>query len=291
MWSEPERTGDMKMELRGRSALITGAAGGIGRALAMGLAREGVDPLVLCDIDPDGLQVTADLVMGLGRDTLGILADVSDLEAVEEMVGAAVEYAGRIDVLVNAAGVGVVGPIEVLSDDDWRWVLGVNLFGTINTVRCLYPGMMDRGSGLIVNIASGGGLFTFNPYVGPYGTSKFGVVGFSEALLLEAHGRGVGVTCVCPGVVRTAIFENTPVRGFRAEMKDESVRSLLASSQSADECAAEMIAAIRKGKFLCVTTPSARRVYFLKRHFPFAWYALVKGVARRTPRHVEKYRL
>jgi NAD(P)-dependent dehydrogenase (short-subunit alcohol dehydrogenase family) len=122
-------------DLRDKAVLITGAASGIGRAAALEFAREGADPIMLNDIDVEGLKATAALLEDLGCKATVLPADVSDFEAVKGMVETAFSEVGRIDVLVNVAGTAVAGPLELLDLSDWKKVLGVNLFGMLNTVN------------------------------------------------------------------------------------------------------------------------------------------------------------
>jgi len=276
-------------DLRDKAVLITGAASGIGRATAREFAREGAGPVILCDINAQGLRETAALVEKMGRGAVVIQADVSNHESVRRMVEIALEQAGRVDVLVNVAGIGIGGPLEVLTMEDWRKVLGVNLFGMLHTVNLVYPHMLERGEGHIVNVASGTGLVVPSPYNSPYNTSKFGAVGFSESLMLEAGAHGIGVTCVCPGVVKTPVYETSPVKGFSEEAA-EKLLMLLAVGEEAEDTARSIVKAVKKNRFLVVTTLHMKAMVFFKWYLSFIWFPLNKLISRLLVRYLERYR-
>ena len=286
-----EAGGNMKSmkDLRGKVVLITGAASGIGRATAVEFAREGAGPLILGDIDEEGLRGTSALVEELGSGAFVMPADLSDLGSVESMVDEALRSAGRIDVLVNVAGIGIGGPVEALDIEDWRKVIGVNLFGILHTVSTVYPHMLSRGSGHIVNVASGAGLVAVSPYNAPYNVSKFGVVGFSESLQYEACAHGIGVSCVCPGAVRTPIYENSPIRGFEPEARGEMMR-IMSTAEEPEDTARALIRAVKKNRFLVVTTPFMKAFYFAKKYLPFIWFPLMRLASRWMVRYLDRYR-
>jgi len=277
-------------DLRDKVVLITGAASGIGRATALEFAREGAGPLILCDINAEGLEETAAMIEGIGRSALAIPADVSNHEKVRKAVEKALEQAGRIDVLVNVAGIGVWGPLEVISMEDWRKVLGVNLFGMLHTVNLVYPHMLERGSGHIVNVASGAGLAVPSPYNSPYNTSKFGAVGFSETLFLEAGANGIGVTCVCPGIVKTPIYKNSPIKGFTQEMM-KRLPVILSVGEKPEDTARSIVKAVKKNRFLVVTTFVMKALVFFKWYFSFIWFPVNKLISRGLVRYLDRYRL
>ena len=277
-------------DLRDKAVLITGAASGIGRATAVEFANEGAGPLILCDINTEGLEETAAMVEGMGRSALVLPADVSNFEAVKRMVETALEQAGRVDVLVNVAGIGIGGPLEVLTMEDWRKVLGVNLFGMLHTTNLLYPHMLERGGGHIVNIASGAGLVAPSPYNAPYNTSKFGAVGFSESLMLEAGAHGIGVNCVCPGVVKTPIYESAPIKGFTEESA-EKLLMISSVGEEPEDTARSIVRAVKKTRFLVITTFHMKAMVFLKRYLSFIWFPVNKMVSRGLVKYLERYRL
>ena len=186
--------------LRGKVALVTGASQGLGRALALAYAGEGAS-LVLNSRSEEGLRPVAEEAEGLGADALAIAADVSRGADVERMVGAAVGRFGRLDVLVNNAG--LLGPrvrIEEYPEDEWRRVIDANLTGPFLVCRAVIPHLPEGGS--IVNVVSGVSVEGRAGW-GAYSVSKFGVEGLTQILAAELEERGVRVNAVDPGGMRT----------------------------------------------------------------------------------------
>ncbi|MGD0274760.1 MAG: SDR family NAD(P)-dependent oxidoreductase [Syntrophales bacterium] len=277
-------------DLKGTTVLVTGSASGIGRATAIEFARAGAATLILNDINRRGLEETAGSIERLGCQAIQLPADVSDFDAVKEMMESALSKTGNIDILINVAGKAIIAPLEKIDIDEWRQVLGVDLFCALHTVHCLYPHMMKRGSGHIVNVASVAGLFALHPYNAPYYVSKFGVVGFSEALMLEGSLHGINVTCVCPGGVKTPIYDTSPFKGFTEEARKKAKSMLLASAEEPEDTARAIVNAVTSNKYLVVTTSLAKSAYFLRRHFSLGWFPLMRKVARRFARDFDKYR-
>ena len=183
---------------RDRVALVTGAASGIGRAIALQLAQSGAR-VIATDIDAAGLAAMA-------GDTIAAEAlDVRDAEAFRALAGRAAARFGRIDYLFNIAGVAVAGEVQDVTPGAWRRVLDVNLMGTVNGIAAVYPLMIREREGHIVNMASIAGLLP-SPLLAPYAASKAAVVALSESLRIEARHHGVRVTLVCPGFVDTDMY-------------------------------------------------------------------------------------
>ena len=187
----------------GRTALVTGASRGIGRAIALGLARDGFD-VVVNDIarQEAELAAVAQEIGGLGRRGTAHLADVSDRAAVRSMVDAALAQAGQIDAVVNNAGILIASTVEDLGEDQWDAVMDVNAKGTFLVTQALLPHMRGRGYGRIVNIASIGGKHGA-PEQAHYSASKAAVMGFTRVLAQEAGPFGVTANCICPGIIVT----------------------------------------------------------------------------------------
>ncbi len=253
--------------LQARSALITGAASGIGKATAFAFAREGASPLILSDINGEVLAKTVAGVEAMGCAVKGIVADVSDPLSVKELVGEALQYCGSIHFLLNIAGRALVAPIEQQDLSDWHSVIDVNLWGPIHMVNAVYPHMVEQKRGHIVNISSINGLWAYQAFNAPYLVSKFGIVGLSESLKAESFIHGVNVTCICPGVVHTPIWENSSIKGFRPEVRKLSKPMGLTGEQP-EATARQIVRAVRKGRYLTVTTPFQKMHYVLRRHFP-----------------------
>ncbi|MET0648808.1 MAG: SDR family NAD(P)-dependent oxidoreductase [Pyrinomonadaceae bacterium] len=194
-----------RMRLAGRTAVITGAGGGIGRAIAVSLARRRCN-LALADIDEAGMAGTADLVRVHGVRVTCRRLDVADRAAVAAFPSAvAAEHAG-VDLLVNNAGVAVGGTFEQVSEEDFEWLFEINFWGVVRMTRAFLPLLCASGDARIVNLSSVFGLVA-PPEQVAYAASKFAVRGFSEALRHELNGSGVGVTVVHPGGVATSISE------------------------------------------------------------------------------------
>ncbi len=276
-------------DLRGRTAIVTGAAGGLGAAFSAALAGEGVSRQALVDTDEVGLGRVADTLEGLGCSVMRLAVDVADRESVLGMVGSVIEEFGGVDLLLNVAGVGVMAPVEALDPADWDTVLGTDLLGTINTTSAVYSHMVSRRGGHIVNVSSSSGLFIPVLYLSPYAAAKFAVVGFSEALMLEAAVHGINVTCVCPGNVRTGIHSTTPIKGFSEGARDLVLKSL-AIAERPESTARSMVKAVKKGRFLVVTTPFARSAYFVRRHAPGLYFAVMRRFAPAQAKAFDEFR-
>ena len=169
---------------------MTGAAAGIGRALATTLAGEGCD-LALSDVDEVNLEETARRVREIGRAVSTHVVDVADRDAVFRWASDVASEHGGVDVLINNAGVAVLATIEEVDYDDFEWVVGVNVWGVVHGVKAFLPLLRQRPEGHIVNISSINGMLPF-PRNGPYNLSKFAVAGFTETLVQELRGTGIG---------------------------------------------------------------------------------------------------
>ncbi len=200
-----------------RTALVTGASRGIGAAIALGLARRGYD-VGLNDIPRQeaALRGVASEIEGMGRRAVVLLADVSDKVQVEMMGREALGQLGRIDAVVNNAGILIAGAVDGLPEDAWDRVMDVNAKGSFLVIQALLPAMKARGYGRIVNIASIGGKHGA-PEQAHYSASKAAVMGFSRVLAQEVGPLGITVNCVCPGIILTDMgrvnLDDPTVRG------------------------------------------------------------------------------
>ena len=246
------------MNLDQKVAVITGGASGIGRACALAMARRGADVVVADLNDERTAEVVAEL-RSLGRRALGVRCDVSRDEDVERLAERAVAEMGRVDLLMNNAGVVLGGPVEEIPMADWEWIVGINLLGPVRGVRAFLPHMLARGSGYVVNTASFAGLVAHNPLTIPYDTTKHGVVGLSAGLALYLKPRGIGVSVLCPGYVATNLSEHYRFRGMRdpavgpARMPDATV--------GPDDVAARVVEAVEAERFLITSQPEHARIW------------------------------
>ena len=199
----------MPFSLDGQTAIVTGAAEGIGYAVAARLARAGAT-VVVADVNEPGATRAAEKI---GSSAIGLPVDVADRTSVERLVSAVLERTGRIDVLVNNAGIGGrAAPLWEQTDDDWRRVLDVNLTGVFYCCRAAIPHMRQRRYGRIVNVASVAGK-EGNPNMTAYSASKAGVIAFTKSLAKEVATENICVNAVTPAVIRTRILEQlTPAQ-------------------------------------------------------------------------------
>lgn len=242
-------------------AVVTGAGSGIGRALALACAREGM-AVVAADVEAEALAQTLALVEAAGADCMAQRCDVSSAADVEQLAGASWSWRGGVDWLFNNAGVAVLGTAWEATDDDWRWVLGVNLMGVAHGVRSFVPRMRARGTPAhIVNTASAAGLATVGGSA-VYCASKHAVAAYSECLAkdLEQVGSSIGVSVLCPSLVATRINEsqrNRPAAlagaGPTAAAYEERVRAgMAASAVSAEDVARAAVDAIHARRFYVI---------------------------------------
>ena len=190
------------MKFEGKVALITGAARGIGEAIALKLAQEGAD-VVVADVDLEGAQQVAQEIEGLGRKAKAIQADVSQREAVQRLVSEAVSVFGKIDILVNNAGIIRRGTFLEHDPQDWEKVLSVNLGGTFNCAKEVVPLMIKQGGGKIINISSVVGKMGDIASAPSYGTSKGAINTFTKSLARELAPYGINVNAVAPHAIET----------------------------------------------------------------------------------------
>lgn len=194
-------------ELGGKVAVVTGGASGIGRGMVLAFADAGMH-VAIADIELGAAEKVADEVRERGVKALAVATDVASRDSVEALAVRVYAELGAAHVLCNNAGVAVFGPLAEMRDSDWRWVLGVNLEGVANGLQAFLPRMQAQpGEKHVVNTASVAGTVAL-PGIGIYTATKYAVVGISETLRAEGASWGLGVSVLCPGVVRTRIFES-----------------------------------------------------------------------------------
>jgi len=268
-------------DFSGRGAVVTGAASGIGLGMAEAFAERGAK-LFLADIDAEALGRAKATLAANGATVEAVPLDVSDRAAVKAAARQAADFLGQIDILCNNAGVGYAGvPLDAVPDGDWDWVVGVNLMGVINGLQAFLPLIEGHGSGgHIVNTASIGGHHVMPGWGhGVYSTTKYAVVGLSEALLDDLKDKKIGVSVLCPAAVDTAIYEsgrNRPDRfgGPFARPFDHELPALLKQGMAPIEVGRWVVRAIQDGVFFIFTHPATRQ--FIDRRYKrideaYAW--------------------
>lgn len=211
-------------DFRGRVAVVTGAASGIGLGTTERFLREGMK-VVMADVEKSTLEREAARLRGGGGEVLPLVCDVRDAEAVFDLARQTVAHYGGVHVVFNNAGVGPGGPMLDTTPADWRWIVDVNVLGVAHGVLAFGPILRDQGEGHIVNTASEAGHVT-SAALGMYSATKHAVVGLSESLYRELEGTGVSVHCLCPNLVRTNIFHSERNRDDGAAMKPSQVATM-----------------------------------------------------------------
>jgi NAD(P)-dependent dehydrogenase (short-subunit alcohol dehydrogenase family) len=252
-------------DLKGKVAAVTGAASGLGRAMALAFAREGMD-LALGDVDERNLSPVREEIARLGRRAFPMKLDVSNPGEVEAFAEQTVKALGAVHVVCNNAGVSPIGAAWENTVDEWRWILGVNLWGVIHGVRAFAPRLIAQGAGHIVNTASVAGLIC-PPGSGAYNVTKHAVVALSETLHhdLRERGAAVGVSVLCPAYVPTGIADserNRPAGISISEKTRETLareamlkKAVASGRLSADEVAAAVVRAVKEERFYILTHP------------------------------------
>jgi NAD(P)-dependent dehydrogenase (short-subunit alcohol dehydrogenase family) len=247
--------------LRGKTAAVTGAASGLGRAMALAFAEEGMD-LALADVDEKGLVLTKDEIEKKGLKASSMRVDVAKGADVDAFAASLKE----VHVVCNNAGVSPVGPLWENTSADWQWALGVNLWGVIHGVRAFVPRLVAQGEGHVVNTASVAGLIS-PPGMGVYNVTKHAVVALSESLYhdLRVQGSPVGVSVLCPAYVPTGIsnsernrpqeLANPALSERQMALKQNLKKAVSSGKLTADDVARAVVAAIKENRFYILTHP------------------------------------
>lgn len=271
-------------DLQGKTAVVTGAGGGIGEGIAHAAAEKGMK-VVVADIREAEAQrvaaaINAKASGATGPQAIAVQVDVSDLASVEAMATAAEAAFGEVDLLCNNAGVWVGALMQDADMADWDYLIKVNYYGVIHGVKAFLPKMLARKSGHIVNTSSMGGLLA-GPPEGLYCTTKFAIMGLSEALLMEVAAEGVGVSVLCPGLVDTGLIANLANRpeamNGTAEHSVEAPDT--ASGISPIDVGQRVIDAVRENQFYIITHNEYRDILKMK----------FDGILEAIDQHAERY--
>ena len=264
--------------------LVTGAGAGIGQAICIEAASRGSN-IILCDIDNVALKRTEKGLKKYGVKTLSSVVDITKVTEVKKFAREVHAEIECVDILVNNAGVAVVADILDTSMKDWKHVLGVNLMGVIHVCDAFCPNMVARNSGgHVVNIASMEGFAALEG-MGAYSTSKFAVVGYTESLRQEMHKYGIGVSVICPGVVRTSLTADMRARGqYSGDVAQRIHREHEKSSFGPEKVASAVFQAIRFNVALRPVAPESWITYYSNRLSPGLTNFILKKVADRLLR-------
>ena len=268
-------------DLKGKTAVVTGAGSGIGRALAQQFARLGVN-LALTDINQSGQDDTMGLVAAEPVKAKAYVVDVSNRDDVHALADQVIREMGPVDILINNAGVSSSGPVLDLSYELLEWTININLWGAIHGTKAFLPHLLTRPEAAVVNVSSVFGLMGI-PGQAAYCTSKFAVRGFTESLRQEMFGTPVAVTVVFPGGVRTPIARTSRTDyDVSPEVKEQAVQAFEAAAKTSPEQAAlTIIEGIRKKKPRVLIGKDARGMDRLARYMP-------NGYDRVIRRHINK---
>lgn len=247
------------MEFKGKTALVTGSSGGIGKAVAVALANEGAD-VILASRNIPNMGAVKKEIETLGRRAVAIQCDVSQDESVVAMKDKALIAFKNIDILINNAAVGIRGSLEDVSLDDWRYIINTNLMGYIRNVQAFLPHFLKRGSGYIVNVSSIQALaYGAEMLNTPYITTKAGIIGFTDCLSATLRPKGIKVSCLVPGGVITEIASNSRYVGSEERKKELRAHDTQFTKGpmflSAEQCAAGLLEGMKKEEYLILTPP------------------------------------
>ncbi|KAA1416364.1 SDR family oxidoreductase [Nocardioides humilatus] len=266
-------------DLAGKNVFVTGAASGIGRAVALQAAREGA-VLHLTDIQAEQLAQVADEARAAGgRVVVAEAADITDHDAVRLLAKRVTEASGAMDVVLNVAGIAIWGTVRGLEHEHWRSLVEVNLMGPIHVIEEFLPPMIDAGrGGQLVNVSSAAGIIAM-PWHAAYSATKFGLRGISEVLRYDLRRHKIGVTLVAPGGVDTGLVQTIRIAGVDStDRRFQKARRQFQRHAVSPEKAAEAIwkGALRN-RYWVYTSADIRLVHLLQRYFPPGYALAMRG--------------
>ncbi|MEO8603452.1 MAG: SDR family NAD(P)-dependent oxidoreductase, partial [bacterium] len=239
------------------TAVITGAGGGLGRALALALARPGAT-LLLADVHEARCDETARLAAARGATAQARRVDVADAAQVEQLGAEADRLLGCIDLVINNAGVAASGAVGEVSLENWQWIMGINLWGVIHGCHVFTPRLIKQRGGAVLNVASAAGI-ACAPTMAPYNVTKAGVIALSETLAAEVAQHNVGVTVLCPVFFKTNLLETA--RAASDEQRQMAEAAFANSTMTADAVAAAALRAVARRDLYCLPMREARMMW------------------------------
>ena len=264
-----------------RTAVVSGAASGIGRAVATSLSRRGTH-VALADVDGDGLAATAERLRPFGVRVSTHVLDVADREAVAALPDAVTAEHGGADLLVNNAGVALGGTFDRVSEADFEWLFEINFWGVVRMTRAFLPLLRASDDARLVNVSSIYGIIA-PPGQVPYAASKFAVRGFSMALAHELEGTSVGVTVVHPGGVATKIADRAraPDDATEAEIVENRARAKALLTMPPEEAGEIIVKGVERRKTRVLVGPDAKAAAALERLAPVRYWSAIRRLADR----------
>ena len=242
------------MDFRGKTALVTGSSGGLGKEIALALAKEGAD-IILASMNGPNMETVAREIESLGKRAVPLRCDVADDNSVIEIKDKSIDMFGGVDILINNAAVGVRGLPEDISLDDWKYIINTNLMGYIRTITAFLPHFLERGNGYIVNVSSiqalNYGSETLNT---AYITTKAGILGLTSGLSAYLRPKGIIVSCLVAGGFKTEISHNTRFVGTKEQkkkMQDDNEKFWsLPILLPPERCAAGLLEGMKRDEYL-----------------------------------------
>lgn len=273
--------------LTGKTVVVTGAGSGIGKATALAFARRGAN-LAICDLNETGLAETERQLRGYGHDVLARRVDVANADAMREFAAAVHAQVDAVDILMNNAGVGLGAGFLDTDLNDWDWILGINVRGVIHGCHYFIPAMVQRGrGGHVINVASAA-AFMATEALSAYSTTKFAVLGLSEALRDELTRHRIGVTAVCPGIINTPITQSSRLKGPDAtpQARQRMIEIYQRRNYGPERVAENIVKAVQRNRGVAPVSPEAWFMYFLKRLAPWAVVRLNRAMSARMRREL-----
>ncbi|MEV6426502.1 SDR family oxidoreductase [Nocardia sp. NPDC051463] len=264
----------------GKRCLITGAASGLGRSIALAVTAKGAS-VVLTDIDDDGLQRTAaDVQSAGGAVHLAAPADVSDYDAVVALAAETHTVVDSVDIVMNVAGIATWGAVDRLTHAQWRRTIDIDLMGPIHVIEEFVPRMIEAGNGgHLLNVSSAAGLFGL-PWHAPYSAGKFGLRGVSEVLRFDLRRHGIGVSLAVPGAMSTPMVDSVDIAGV--DRTDATVQRAIGifmrHAVTPEAAARSIVRGVERNRYLVYTSPDIRVGHWAQRYFPPSYNLAMRGM-------------